>query len=244
MFECRHWVRGAAEGVSGVARGGLTPWHSHDHTVLGIVDGGRQTIVLRGNSVAIGPGMGFLIPPGLAHRCAYARETRYRILCVDTQRRLGFGAFASPNWSSAFDQTYDALCRESTVDADRLVEKAAQLVGRPTLSLASFPVYVEASLADVNGDLDEIKRLAELARLEGLSPFHLQRTFARYVGLTPSQARLCARVRASKRGLADGMRATEVAYLCGFADQSHMTRTIRRFMGVAPKRYQRQIAGS
>jgi AraC-like DNA-binding protein len=38
------------------------------------------------------------------------------------------------------------------------------------------------------------------------------------------------------------MRPTEVAYLCGFADQSHMTRTFERFMGVAPKRYQRQLA--
>ena len=162
--------------------------------------------------------------------------------CVDTEGRLGFGVFTSPNWSAAFDRTFDALRREAAVDADRLIEEAAQLVGRPALSLVSRPLYVEASLAEVNGDLDEIKRLAELMRRQRLSSFHLQRTFGRYVGLTPSQARLCARVRASKCALAVGMQPTEVAYLYGFADQSHMTRTFRRFMGVAPKRYQRQIA--
>jgi AraC-like DNA-binding protein len=242
MLECRHWVRGATEGLSGLARGGLTPWHSHDHTILGIVDSGRQSIDLRTSTVAIGPGMGFVIPPGLAHRCAYARGTRYRILCVYTERRLAFCVFASPGWPAAFDRTFDALCREATVDADRLAEEAAQLIGgRPASPLVSPPAYVEESFAEVNSDLDGNKRLAELARRQGLSSYHLQRTFARFVGLTPCQTRLCARVRASKRQLADGMRPTEVAYLCGFADQSHMTRTFERFMGVAPKRYQRQI---
>jgi AraC-like DNA-binding protein len=242
MFECRHWVGAAAEGLSGVARAGETPWHSHDRTILGIVDNGRQTVVLRKGAVPIGPGGGFVVPRGLAHRCAYARETHYRILCVETERRLAFGVFASPAWAAAFDRAFDALQRASPVDADRLIVEAVALTGRPAPPGARPPACVEESLAEVNSDLEAIKRLAELARRRGLSPFHLQRTFARYVGLTPSQARVCARVRGAKRHLAEGMRPTEVAYLCGFADQSHLTHTFERYMGVAPKRYQRQLA--
>ena len=242
MFECRHWVGAATEGVSGLARAGQTPWHSHDHAILGVVDGGRQTIALREGAVAIGPGTGFAIPRGLAHRCAYARDARYRILCIHAERRLAFGVFSSPAWTAAFDRAFDALRRGAAVDIDRLIDVAAAPTGDPALPRARPPACVEESLAEVNSDLEENKRLAELARRRGLSPFHLQRTFARYVGLTPSQARLCARVRGSRRHLAEGMRPTEVAYLCGFADQSHMTRTFERFMGVAPKRHQRQLA--
>lgn len=235
-------MRERVEGRAGVARSGQTPWHSHRHAIFGFVDSGGQTIELRTRAAVVGPGVGFVLPRGLAHRCIYSGETRYRILALDTDRSLAFAVFASPSWAVAFEQAFDALRRTGAVEADRLIDAAAAYSVGPISPQRSAPPFVERSLAELDADLEDAKRLSDLARRQGLSPFHLQRTFVRHVGLTPSQARVVARVRASRLRLADGMRPTEVAYLCGFADQSHLTRTFATFMGVTPKRYQRQVA--
>lgn len=236
-------MRDGVEGVAGVALDKMTPWHSHRHAVFGVVDSGRQTIALRAGVVAIDPGMGFALPRGLAHRCLHGRETAYRVLCIDSERPFAFCVFSSPSWAESFDCTFAELRGAKAIKADRLIDQAAAALESPVEPIRP-PPYVESSLVDLDADLEDEMTLAKLAKRHGLSLFHLQRMFTRYVGLTPSQARVCARVRASRLSLADGMRPTEVAYLCGFADQSHLTRTFEKFMGVAPKRYQRQVTRS
>jgi len=242
MIRCRHWRRAGVEGLTGVARAGQTPWHSHRHAIFGFVDSGGQTIELRTRAAVVAPGMGFVLPRGLAHRCLYPGEARYRILALDTDRPLAFAVFASPSWAATFDRAFDAFGRPGAVEADRLIDAAAAYSTGAISPRRSAPPFVEQSLAELDADLEDAKRLSDLARRQGLSPFYLQRTFLRHVGLTPSQARVVARVRASRLRLADGMRPTEVAYLCGFADQSHLTRMFAAFMGVTPRRYQRQVA--
>ncbi|HKF61727.1 MAG TPA: AraC family transcriptional regulator [Dongiaceae bacterium] len=75
--------------------------------------------------------------------------------------------------------------------------------------------------------------VAALARIAGRSPFHFSRVFARSVGMTPHRyivhLRLQAAivlVRSGRPGLA------EIAMRTGFADQSHLSRWVRRVHGV------------
>lgn len=77
--------------------------------------------------------------------------------------------------------------------------------------------------------------LDEIAALVGASPHHLSRVFHRVTGTTLTAYRNRLRVRAVLADLQDGedsLRALAAKY--SFADQSHLTRVVRRQLGQAP----------
>jgi AraC family transcriptional regulator len=77
--------------------------------------------------------------------------------------------------------------------------------------------------------------VAELAKLAGRSPFHFTRVFARSVGMTPHRYVVHLRVQAAIDRVRQGHAGlAEIAADTGFADQSHLSRWIRRVHGVAP----------
>jgi AraC-like DNA-binding protein len=80
-------------------------------------------------------------------------------------------------------------------------------------------------------------RLDDLARIARLSRFHLLRQFNRDVGLPPHAYLLQLRIGRAKDLLSRGVPAGQVAHDVGFADQSHMHRYFKRFVGVTPGCY-------
>jgi AraC family transcriptional regulator len=87
--------------------------------------------------------------------------------------------------------------------------------------------YVDAHLADTI-------EVDELAALAGRSSFHFSRVFARSVGMTPHRYVVRLRLQAAIDRIHNGMSLADVAADTGFADQSHLSRWIRRVYGVAP----------
>jgi len=81
--------------------------------------------------------------------------------------------------------------------------------------------------------------LRELARLTGLSPFHLNRSFARKVGMPPHAYQLQLRLKRAKAFLGEGRSPTEAACMAGFFDQSHFTYHFKRSERMTPAQYQR-----
>lgn len=70
--------------------------------------------------------------------------------------------------------------------------------------------------------------------VEGLSTRSVERRVARATGLSRGAI---ARIRRSERAvdlLARGMRAADVANLLGYADQPHLTRSLKRYVGQLP----------
>jgi AraC family transcriptional regulator len=83
--------------------------------------------------------------------------------------------------------------------------------------------------------LDKPLDVATLAKMTNRSQFHFSRAFTRSVGVSPHRyvvhlrlRRAVEMVRERKFGLA------AIAAKTGFADQSHLTRWIRRVHGVSP----------
>lgn len=79
--------------------------------------------------------------------------------------------------------------------------------------------------------------LAELARLAGLSAFHLCRVFRQSVGMPPHAYQTQLRVRQAKALLRAGQPIVSAAIAAGFYDQAHLTRHFKRIVGVPPGRY-------
>jgi AraC-like DNA-binding protein len=83
------------------------------------------------------------------------------------------------------------------------------------------------------------------ARAIGVHPDTLGRAFRRRIGATPSTCRGWLRIRAARDALIRGDQSlAAVAQMCGFFDQSHLTREMRRHLGLTPNRLRKMAIGS
>jgi AraC family transcriptional regulator len=82
--------------------------------------------------------------------------------------------------------------------------------------------------------LDEPVEVGALAELAGRSPFQFTRVFARSVGMTPHRYIVHLRLQRAIELVRDGRSGlAEIAAHTGFADQSHLSRWVRRVYGVS-----------
>jgi AraC-like DNA-binding protein len=79
---------------------------------------------------------------------------------------------------------------------------------------------------------------AQLEKATGHSRYSVARQFRAAFGISPHQYLLGRRLREARRLVAAGTALADVAYRCGFADQSHLTRCFVRRFGFTPGRFQ------
>ncbi|MBK1842686.1 helix-turn-helix transcriptional regulator [Azospirillum sp. YIM B02556] len=92
----------------------------------------------------------------------------------------------------------------------------------------------------IAANLDGEIRLADLAAECRLSVGHFVRAFRRTANTTPYQWLLQRRIDHAKTLMRDGSQTlADVALACGFADQSHFTRTFSRLVGSSPHSWRR-----
>lgn len=103
--------------------------------------------------------------------------------------------------------------------------------GLPQLQLRRILEYIDAHLDC------EIK-LADLARLLDMSPFHFSRLFKQSIGLSPHQYLIQQRVERAKQLLTQSDRLiVDIALACGFNSHSHLSKQFRQMTGITPKLY-------
>ncbi|MCW3797605.1 AraC family transcriptional regulator [Sphingomonas sp. BN140010] len=94
----------------------------------------------------------------------------------------------------------------------------------------------------LSGDLTGNTPVASIARECRLSVQHFARAFKKSTGLAPHRWLIQRRVETAKVHLANrSMPLAHVALLCGFADQSHMTRVFGWHTGLTPAAWRRQL---
>lgn len=86
-------------------------------------------------------------------------------------------------------------------------------------------------------------KLQELADLVGLSQSYFSSAFKASTGIAPHQWQMKARIeRVKARLLVPGASLAHVADATGFADQAHMTRVFKQFVGITPAAWVRAQA--
>ena len=86
-------------------------------------------------------------------------------------------------------------------------------------------------------------RIGRLAVISGLSTRQLQRKFKAAFGLSPRQFLIRTRLLAGCRMLSETQLGVgEIAYACGFGDQSAFARHFRRHIGMTPSQYRARRA--
>jgi AraC family transcriptional regulator len=78
--------------------------------------------------------------------------------------------------------------------------------------------------------------LEDMAQIARLSPYHFSRCFKETAGTSPHQYLIARRVQRAQELLTDSnLSLSDVARQSGFADQSHLSRHMKRLLGVTPK---------
>ncbi len=86
---------------------------------------------------------------------------------------------------------------------------------------------------------DKLPTLGELAQHFSISPFHLQRTFKRLVGVSPRQYADAQRQARLKAELQQGERILDAAYGAGYGSTSTFYEQSARSLGMSPVTYRR-----
>lgn len=121
-----------------------------------------------------------------------------------------------------------------------IVGHVARLTGtRPRPLIGGLaPWQVKRVMAVLRERLSEELRLADLAALVGLSPFHFARAFRAAIGQPPHQALVALRVEAAAQLLATTrLSVLQIALEVGYGSGQALARAFRRIHGVTPEAY-------
>jgi AraC-like DNA-binding protein len=236
------------------------PRHWHDELYLCAVLDGAAYLDCPGISILTPRGTLAMVPSGEVH-ANRKLECTFRCIFMEFKAlQNALEQFMEQNIPGLNFRTKlidDALTMASFLQLHRSLEKPSSRLGRDH----SLLVFLHQLLArhstaiitlsrDGNEDsavqrskkfLDEHYAdqvsLRELARLTGLSPYHLNRSFCRKIGMPPHAYQLQMRIARAKSALRGGSSIAGVALATGFADQSHFTRQFKRLVGITPAKY-------
>jgi AraC family transcriptional regulator len=99
------------------------------------------------------------------------------------------------------------------------------------------------AMAYIEENLESKLEVGGLAELVSFSKSHFSRAFKRSIGLPPMAYVTLRRIERAKLLMTSThQHLTEIAFICGFADQSHLNRSFRRLIGVSPGCWRRTKA--
>lgn len=134
--------------------------------------------------------------------------------------------------------------------AERLLGLVATAIERSGQATADTAGRADREIADaareaLTADLPNTRGLLPLADLLGVSPYRLSRVFHRHVGVPLTRYRNRLRVGAALHRLEHGEPSlAALAAELGFADQAHLTRTVRAEVGETPHQLRRLLTPS
>lgn len=242
------------------------PRHTHDGYGFGVIERGALGFRYRGEQVVAPAGSINLVVPDEPHTGEAASEVGWTYRMFYLRADLMEAANRSLAGRSAGLPTFRPGVLQDAALADRIVglhrdleERREPLLAVEARLLALLRCFIqrhgsprgegdpvprldlERARAFIRAEHAREVRLAEVASVAGLSPWHLARAFTRAFGIPPHAYQIQVRVGEARRLLAGGRAAAEVAAATGFTDQSHLTRHFKRLTGMTPARYRKNV---
>lgn len=239
------------------------PRHFHEWYAIGMIERNNYTFYHDGAMRDIAQGQVVVINPGEIHsgHALMADGWTYRMFYpgVSLMRRIAYEA-TGKYWSlPAFGQSVidDPALAKAMQHCHRVLEKSDMHLLRDTLlrdvlgqlivrhavnSPRVMPTgherqAVVAAKRYMRAHYTANITLEELAQHVGLSPYHLARVFKQETGLPPHTYLVQLRVEVARMFMESGMAISDAALMCGFTDQSHLSRHFKRILGVTPGQY-------
>lgn len=229
------------------------PRHAHAYGVVGLVESGAQSYWYRGGRHVTPAGQVFIVNPGEPHTGEAAKPTGYvyRTLYLERSPHVKDAVLSDADLAQSLARLHDALASGAPkLEQDTLLLGALARLARHAYAPAKVPRIGRESRAVVlardyiESHFDADVSLATLATLVGLSPYHFARVFEKATGLPPHAYLEGVRIAKARELLDRGESIVSSAISVGYADQSHLTRRFKRFLGITPGQYARAVRPS
>ena len=253
--ERRTVVRSDALGVEAYRLTGRErpfPRHFHDYYVIGYMEAGERTLSCGDREYRVGEGTLLLFRPGESHACVQrGGALDYRGLNIPEAAmarwageapRFPSGVVLDPDLARLFRRLHEGIMSGAPGGEEELrcLLRGLRQRGEPPAAPACRE-EVERACAFMERHRGERVSLDQVCRCAGLSKSALLRAFVEAKGVTPYNYLENIRVGEAQRLLEQGVPPAEAALRTGFSDQSHLTNTFRRFLGLPPGAYGRDV---
>ena len=242
------------------------PRHAHEYSVVGLVERGLQSYSYRGSRHVTPAGRIFVVNPDEPHTGEPASPAGYIYRTLYLERAFLSGALRElrgpasrsahirdavlddPTLARSLSAFHRALEREApTVEQESLLLQALVVlftryadVACSTPPNGKEPGPVAAACDYMQAHSDRDISLSDLAQIARLSPWYFARAFEKAMALSPHAYLEGVRIRKACALLDRGETVVGAALSAGYADQSHMTKRFRRFLGITPGQYRRE----
>lgn len=237
--------------------------HTHDGFAVGVIERGIEVFNYRGKKHRAGRGQIILINPAEVHdgRGADNDGWAFSIFYVDPKifQRVATEMTLREKPVPLFEEAVvdDEPVARKLLQLHRTLENSTSVLERESAILMTFAELISRhsqfshSASEEGHEPKAISRaktyleenymrsvsLSEVAAFAGLSRFHLIRVFKKNTGLSPYAYLEQIRINRAKDFLKAGMPIADTAFEVGFVDQSHLTKTFKRFAGFTPGQY-------
>jgi AraC-like DNA-binding protein len=252
------------ERMSAIFQGFSFSRHRHDTYAIGITTGGTQAFTYRGAARHSIRRQAFVLHPDEQHdgRAGDARGYSYRIAYIDPSlilaatggKRLPFVREPVSNDQQLRDAIRDLLSASPhdiegelamACSIASLSDILSRMAGWPSTRTGAIDLNGVRAARDALSGTPPGARIpiSALERLSGMNRWQLARQFRSAYGVSPYRFQLLRRLRQTRNLLLRGGPLAEIAVVCGFADQAHMSRHFRSACGVSPGRWRALMQG-
>jgi AraC family transcriptional regulator len=233
----------------------LVPRHEHELAYVTLVLDGHYREGDRGQLEELRPFTAAFNPVGIAHSTVIgpAGASLFTVeFRTENIRALDLRLPASPtcDWGVGSilwpGLRLFAAFRAECCDSLTLEGHIFELLGAITVSEhppdKTAPRWLSRVKERLHTEFRDRPRMRDLARDAGVHPVHLARAFRKFEKRSPGEYQQRLQLRAACELLRDPeWPLAEIAAECGFADQSHFTRTFRRIAATTPSRFRQAL---
>lgn len=213
-----------------------------EHYVLYFCLEGRGEYQFRDTHCAIGPGEGFLVPPGEVVSIRADQKEPWKLIWV------GFTGCRAAEYLGRCGLGKEN--RAFRCDVPEQLERflgwiARSFEGQGRRSREAGTEYVERAADYIRSHFQEDLTVSKLALYVGLNRSYLTTVFQNTLHVSPQQFLMRFRMERASQLLLEGtLSVGEVARSCGYPDPLTFSKAFKRTLGVTPSQYQRGQAAS
>lgn len=241
------------------------PPHFHEYYVIGFIEKGQRHLVCQGKEYIINPGDILIFNPYDTHSCEQidGKTLDYRCLnvstttmkkimleiqCCDDLPYFQKNVLFHNDISSSLKELHMNILRKNKEFRkeelflyliEALIQNNSSLTIQPTKIETSQEIQLVCEYLEEN--YTRTIKLEELSQMTNGNKYQLLRSFTKQKGITPYSYLETIRVNHAKTLLENNKRPIEVTSLIGFSDQSHLTKSFKRRIGLTPKQYMKSF---